>query len=87
MITTNEREFFTVLEEVLQKSEKAVYSIKIEKETDGTYDIRIWDERLEESCEDIEEGKFVDFKTADQRLNEIVRENNDILFLNVKKDM
>jgi hypothetical protein len=52
---------------------------------DGTFDIRIWDERLEESCEDIEEDHFPSLPAAESHVDQIIEENNDELFIKMKR--
>lgn len=83
-IIVKEHEFHEELENALTTSSKAVYSARIEKESDETFDIRIWDERLEESCEDIEEGHFPSLSAAESRLDQIIEENSDVLFIKVE---
>lgn len=84
MIAVNQNEFFVELEKALMDVEQAVYSVRIEKEDDGTFDIRIFDERLEEACEDIEEGHFQTIDEAEGRLKSIVKENPEVFFIRVE---
>ena len=79
--------FLKEIHEALESTKGDVFSIKIVKEDDDTFDIRIWDERGNESCEGIEEGYFKTYDTAQKRLTEIIAEHPDATFIRSKDEL
>lgn len=79
-------EFHESVEAAL-KSDREVFSIKIIKEDNKTYDIRIWNERENESAEEIEEGHFRCYGDAFMRLADIIYENNKAIFIRAQDEL
>ena len=87
MKITPHYQFHDEVERLVAQTEKEVYSVHIVKEDDDTFDVRIWDEREQESCEDIEEGRFETYEKAYESLKRIVSEHREVVFLRTNDDI